>query len=194
MYSSTDKFWQEMVFLRDVRWLFAECFEISFSPVYFDSTNNPTFPVKTNYSSLIHESHFLSSANAAWPHFNPAKMFINELFPAPEGPRMAESWPDLKNPYIWCKICLAFFPEKYLKKNKILFQLNRLLFEEAVNLQRGFCQFIRFYLRRRYSSDREKWHPMTCALDFFEFRWPPNSIHSTRQHSFLWAEEPNIYK
>jgi hypothetical protein len=25
-------------------------------------------------------------------------MFMSELFPAPEGPSIAESWPDLKNP------------------------------------------------------------------------------------------------
>jgi hypothetical protein len=31
-------------------------------------------------------------------------MFISELLPAPEGPRMAESWPDLKNPLMPCRM------------------------------------------------------------------------------------------
>ena len=37
-------------------------------------------------------------------------MFISEVFPAPDGPRMAVSWPDLKTPLMLCRIVLIFLP------------------------------------------------------------------------------------
>ena len=61
-----------------------------------------------NYGSLWkNEANEKKSAN-----FKPAKIFISDVFPAPDGPRMAVSWPDLKAPLIWCKILLAFFPRR----------------------------------------------------------------------------------
>lgn len=43
-------------------------------------------------------------------------MFISDVFPAPDGPKIAVSWPDLKEPLIWCKIVFNFLP----KQTKIL--------------------------------------------------------------------------
>lgn len=50
-------------------------------------------------------------------YFNPAKMFISEVFPAPDGPRIAVSWPDLNVPLICCKILLTLFPKKTIMFN-----------------------------------------------------------------------------
>jgi hypothetical protein len=75
-----------------------------FSPLTLTQPSIPSFLPNSN------PIHKVISVYIPEIYFKPASIFINEVFPAPDGPRIAVNCPELKAPLILCKIRIAFFP------------------------------------------------------------------------------------
>lgn len=148
--------------------MFTECFWFPFSPVHFDSVCYPTCPViKFHRHYFINELHFLNYSIGISSHFKPAKMFINELFPAPEGPKITERWPDLKTPLIRCRICLVFFPKNIIRYKLLLFHklVNCVWITPYFTFSDGITQIAKSEIQWRtlmvFSSFSGLWTPIT---------------------------------
>lgn len=76
-----------------------------FGPLYHSSFFSPSFSSRRLIWKIMVE-------NCARFYFKPAKIFMSDVLPAPEGPRIAVSWPDLKAPFILCKIILPVLPKR----------------------------------------------------------------------------------
>ena len=81
---------QQVIALRDVRRHLAEASSVPRPTVDFHRSVRPDSPDQRKMNEIVD-----GLTNRA-DYLLPAKMFISDVLPAPEGPRMAVRWPDRK--------------------------------------------------------------------------------------------------
>ena len=113
-----------MVLLRDVRRLFAERLNFLFFIIDLDTTFYSVDPVEEINNAWQQESRTAWYKNGINFYFKPANIFIKEVFPAPDGPRIAVSCPGSKAPLIWFKIRLIFLPSNSIVKIRLFHSLS----------------------------------------------------------------------